>query len=80
MDIVTERDNPYDREGVEFGVVFLTKALMTYDSNLREEHDTYSGWYAYFVTFYNPPLSPFLLVEMHRARCQISKIESEENF
>jgi len=24
-------------------VVLLTKALMTYDGNLREEHDTYSG-------------------------------------
>lgn len=33
--------------------VLLTKALMTYDSNLREERDTYSGWYAYLVPFYN---------------------------
>lgn len=35
------------------GVVLLTKALMTYDSNLREERDTYSRWYAYLVPFYN---------------------------
>lgn len=55
-------------------VVLLTKALMTYDSNLREERDTYSYWYAYLVPFRKSR------VEMHGALCQISEIESEGNF
>jgi len=37
-----ERDR--EREGERArDRVLLTKALMTYDSNLREERDTYSG-------------------------------------